>query len=214
MSNIYKGKFGIIYSARNTLNDMVYIGATTVGLKERIRMHYKYSNSNRCRNKFGKALLETDRENWVWEIIESDIKSEYLSINEIFYIGRFNSYNNGYNGTPGNKLKFKRNATNNTKENIRHVFNTITQEEVIINCYDFINKYYSTKKDLSVIYTFFNGKFLRFREWIFFNNIDKYNLFKIETKERLINSRLNPNLFSFQNINTGEIRICTMNALI
>jgi len=106
VNNIYNG---IIYLIINKINDKKYIGKTSRPLSKRIAEHKYdsqiYSNKNktylhRAMNKYGFDNFEFN----ILEKIQSDNLKEFndeLNKLEIYYINKFNTYNNGYNITLG-----------------------------------------------------------------------------------------------------------------
>ena len=89
---------GIIYRARNIVTDKSYVGKTTYSLGHRISNHY--AKSKQVNYHFSKALRKYQKCDWEWSIL-CEAKDEDLDELEIFYIAKFDSYNNGYNSTLG-----------------------------------------------------------------------------------------------------------------
>ena len=92
---------GIIYKITNKVNGKSYIGQTRYTLEFRWRQHiHKKDNTY-----FHNALHKYGTENFDLEILEEcDVKD--LNSKEIFYIAKYNTFNNGYNltiGGDGNK---------------------------------------------------------------------------------------------------------------
>lgn len=95
-------KLGSIYIIKNKINDKVYIGQTTMLVKDRIVAHFKPSTSKlRGTYKIYNAINKYGKENFYYEILEENIPEELLNQKEIDYIAKYDSYNNGYNSTPG-----------------------------------------------------------------------------------------------------------------
>jgi group I intron endonuclease len=92
---------GQIYALRNYVNDLVYIGATTVGLSARMAQHRKqWKEEKNCNRKIYRAFTELGVENFYITQIEacpSKNLNELLA-REGFYIRLFDTVNNGYNG--------------------------------------------------------------------------------------------------------------------
>lgn len=89
---------GYIYKIWNDNNEKVYIGQTTIGIKTRWSQHlYHYLIDNtilyRAMRKYGAGSFHID-------IIE-ECENEKLNDREIYWIAYYDSYNNGYNSTPG-----------------------------------------------------------------------------------------------------------------
>ena len=90
-------KNGIIYKSTNLINNKIYIGYTTQQFKKRIQGH------NYGKSYFSKALKKYGKDNFKWEIIESEIPYELLGERETYYIKQFQSNicKCGYNLTKG-----------------------------------------------------------------------------------------------------------------
>lgn len=89
---------GLIYKATNKLNGKAYIGQTIKTLEARKSTHksaYKISH----RLPFYAAIRKYGWDNFVWDILEDNIPIEYLAVKEVYYIGRYDTYVNGYNVT-------------------------------------------------------------------------------------------------------------------
>ncbi len=108
MENIEERKY-IVYKATNKINGKMYIGITCQKLKDRIREH-KYEafkeNSPTYNTPFKRAIRKYKIENFIFEVIESDLTQDKASEKEIYYIQKFNTYcnytnSNGYNATTG-----------------------------------------------------------------------------------------------------------------
>lgn len=97
-----KIKNGVIYRIRNLINGKVYIGMTTKGLKNRWKKHLYNARKDETNNKFYNAINKYGKDNFEVMVIETGIKSfRQLKELEIYYIGLFNSFINGYNSTLG-----------------------------------------------------------------------------------------------------------------
>lgn len=95
---------GIIYIIKNKINDKVYIGQTNHTLEDRWKYHKKASkDKNKTKYKIYKAINKYGIDNFYCEVVEENISSEILDDKEVFYIKLYDSFNNGYNSTPGGK---------------------------------------------------------------------------------------------------------------
>lgn len=94
-------KTGIIYMATNTKNGKSYIGQTTKTLKKRQSQH-KY-DSERLDIVFYRAIRKYGWKYFKWQILHSNIPYNKLNDLEIQYIVKYNTYNKGYNSTPGGR---------------------------------------------------------------------------------------------------------------
>lgn len=101
----------IIYRATNKINGNMYIGQTIYDLKSRIKGHdYDSKNENRSCY-FQNALKKYGPENFKWEVIDECDNINRLNQLEIFYIGYYDTFENGYNLTTGGS-----HGWNHTKE--------------------------------------------------------------------------------------------------
>jgi group I intron endonuclease len=102
-------KFGIIYIAKNIINEKIYIGQTVRPLCKRISQHYKDSKNGRYA--FANALRKYNREDWAWEILYNNVPYVQLGSMEKWCIAKYDSYRNGYNSTLGgedNPMNYKK----------------------------------------------------------------------------------------------------------
>lgn len=93
---------GIIYKVTNKVNGKVYIGQTIQSLKDRWYRHCAKKNLSKAEMNMHikRAILKYGKENFTVEIVE-ECDSKLLNAKERYYIGYFDSYNNGYNSTTG-----------------------------------------------------------------------------------------------------------------
>lgn len=91
---------GIIYRAYNKITKKSYIGQTTQGLHKRMLGHYCKARKNKTNNNFQNALNKYNYNDWEWTELTA-VDKESLSEREVYYIGYYDSYNNGYNSTVG-----------------------------------------------------------------------------------------------------------------
>lgn len=88
---------GCIYMYTNKINGMKYIGQTICKLKKRHWEHLNRDNSY-----IDRALRKYGEENFDLSILEDNINDiEKLNELEIFYINKYDTFNNGYNLTKG-----------------------------------------------------------------------------------------------------------------
>ena len=103
----------IIYKIENKINGKIYIGQTTVGLKERIKGH-KYANYY-----IGRAIREYGLENFAIDVVEECKTLDELNEREMFWIAYYNcKVPNGYNLTDGGKGTPGRPASAETRAKI------------------------------------------------------------------------------------------------
>lgn len=96
---------GFIYKITNNINGKVYIGKTTETIKERFQGHINDSKRERCKNRpLYRAFNKYGIENFSIELVE-EVPLESLSDREIYWIGYYHSYEEGYNATIGGDSK-------------------------------------------------------------------------------------------------------------
>lgn len=92
----------LIYIIKNTINNKVYIGQTCQSLHERFMQHRKPSIiKQRGTYKLYNAMEKYGKENFYCELLEDNISESEIDNKEIYYIEKYNSYENGYNSTRG-----------------------------------------------------------------------------------------------------------------
>ena len=97
---------GSIYIIRNTVNDKVYIGQTTMTVHERFLSHLKPSvHKTRGTYKLYNAMIKYGKDKFYYETLEENVPVEELDKKEIGYIKEYDSFNNGYNSTPGGNVR-------------------------------------------------------------------------------------------------------------
>lgn len=92
----------IIYMARNKINGKSYVGQTVGNLRDRRQGHIYNVLHKRDNSYFHNALRKYDIENFTWKIIHDNVVDiDELNRLEIYYIGYYDTYDNGYNLTLG-----------------------------------------------------------------------------------------------------------------
>ncbi len=101
-----------IYKIINDINDKIYIGKTVFSIDKRFKEHccdaFKQRNKERP---LYKAMREYGIEHFYIELIE-ECDDNLASDREIYWIGLYNTYSNGYNATYGGDGKFLYNYKN------------------------------------------------------------------------------------------------------
>ena len=87
---------GIIYKITNKVNGKSYIGQTRYTIEFRWRQH----QHKKDKSYFHNAIHKYGVENFIVETIE-ECNVEDLNSREIFYIAKYNTFNDGYNLTIG-----------------------------------------------------------------------------------------------------------------
>jgi group I intron endonuclease len=135
MSMCYnKIMYGIIYKITNKINSKIYIGLTTMELKERWACHRTEAKKNN-QTLLYKAIRKYQETNFIIEQIDTAENQMELEQKEIFYIEKFNSISpNGYNLTVGGIVSTKQSNDTKNKKSIaqkkRHQ-NPIEKEKAI-----------------------------------------------------------------------------------
>lgn len=92
----------IIYKVTNKINGKSYIGFTIRTLKQRMYHHYYAARRNKHKGKFHNALLKYTPEDWeVCILEENEADKPTILEREQYFVTKYDSYNNGYNATPG-----------------------------------------------------------------------------------------------------------------
>ncbi len=118
-----------IYKIVNILNSKVYIGKTSRDLETRFKQHI--NNTSNCKSAICAAIQKYGKENFQIILIEDNISDNKINERERYWIQFFNSYNDGYNLTPGGDGKSLSDIEIN---NIRELW------ELGLSCYEISNK--------------------------------------------------------------------------
>jgi len=108
---------GIIYKVTNSINGKVYIGQTVKNIGQRRRDHLFRAKKGDERTAFQIALLESGKDNFNWEQIDTAETKEELDEKEKKWIEHYKSNNPlyGYNLQSGGKIKYKNNNETRSK---------------------------------------------------------------------------------------------------
>lgn len=99
---------GVIYGYKDILNNkIVYIGQST-NLKERHYRHVKHDPTNELLLEYeyplSRGIRKYGEENYELVVLEENIEQNNLNEREIYYITKYNTYEDGYNQTLGGQL--------------------------------------------------------------------------------------------------------------
>lgn len=92
-----------IYKFTNKLTGQSYIGQS-IHIERRYQEHLLEANDNRKNTKWYQALRKYGIDNFTFEILEECLPEE-LNEKEVYWISFYDSFNNGYNSTPGGQEK-------------------------------------------------------------------------------------------------------------
>lgn len=109
---------GCIYKITNRLNGKAYIGQTVQNVKDRWYRHCRKRNlsENEMNMYIKRAILKYGRETFEFEVLE-ECDEDYLDAREISYISYYDSFNRGYNLTPGGSNGGRRLKTSEEDQN-------------------------------------------------------------------------------------------------
>lgn len=95
---------GVIYKITNKINGKIYIGQTIQNVKERFYQHCAEKCEIAVSNMaIHKAIKKYGKQNFTLEVVET-VNKNYLNEREIYWIQKYNSYDNGYNSTKGGQF--------------------------------------------------------------------------------------------------------------
>lgn len=94
----------IIYKAQNTVNNKVYIGATTNSVEQRKLDHTERATRGE-EGKFQKAISTFGAEAFNWEQIDTASSTDELAYKEKQYVYKYKAKDEGYNSDEGGGFK-------------------------------------------------------------------------------------------------------------
>lgn len=110
--------YGLIYKATDLLNNKIYIGQTTLSLRDRVNRHFKHARNGSSFN-FSCVIRSYDlKDVFVWEIIDLCKSKDELNEKEVYWISKLDSMNPeiGYNKYRGGSFSNNNNIWNNLSE--------------------------------------------------------------------------------------------------
>ena len=106
----------IIYKVTNIVNGKIYIGQTVKSLSRRKQGHITSAKLHKYNSHFHNAIRKYELRDFKWEIIHKCDDIDELNRLEIYYIGYYDTYNNGYNLTLGGGGSVGRKASAETRK--------------------------------------------------------------------------------------------------
>ena len=106
-----------IYKITNLINGKVYIGQS-INVYRRMKAHLWELDRNGNNMILHKAFKKYGIENFSYELI-CECSAEELNEKEIYFIEKYDSYNNGYNATKGGGQNLGYNPTEETRQKLR-----------------------------------------------------------------------------------------------
>lgn len=92
---------GSIYMITNKLNNKKYIGQTKREVSERLKEHLEIAYHTKRNLHLYNAMRKYGIENFEVTILKTDLPENKLDEWEIYYIGKYDTLENGYNNTAG-----------------------------------------------------------------------------------------------------------------
>lgn len=173
---------GVIYCYHCISTGKKYIGQTVYEQKR--KSQHKHDCNRGVNNKFYRAVRKYGWDNFIYGIVESyDINN--LNEQEVFYIDKYDTYQNGYNSTiggegargfsPSDETKKKQSISAKNRSNPPHNKKYFTEDE---------KKEAKRKRDRKYQQKVKERRKEYMKEWRE-NNQDKIEKWKIENKEKI-----------------------------
>lgn len=126
---------GLIYMATDKILQMSYIGQTLTTLENRKDQHLKCAMNKKDHTYFSmfyKMIRKLGINNFEWKVLENNIPEKDLNKKEIFYIKKYNTYEDGYNSGPGGQASHNSKLTEKDVEKIIYLLETtdISMKEI------------------------------------------------------------------------------------
>ena len=93
-----------IYKITNKINGKVYIGLTGRGFQKRLKEHIQYAFQKNSHFTIHKALRKYGEDGFDYEVIDVAECEKDAKDKEIYWIRFYDSWNSGYNDTPGGDI--------------------------------------------------------------------------------------------------------------
>lgn len=116
---------GIIYVCVNMFDGRRYIGQTVQGFDKRKNDHIKDAE-NGSTFYFHRAIRKFGKENFIWSILEKNVKQIELNDREKYYISKYKTNNpqNGYNMTDGGNASYNSILSDEDVKEIKRLLKT------------------------------------------------------------------------------------------
>lgn len=92
---------GSIYLITNLINNKKYVGQTKRQITTRIKEHLQIAQNTKYNLHLYNSIRKYGVDNFSIEVLKTDIPEMELDKWEMYYIGLYDTYNNGYNNTLG-----------------------------------------------------------------------------------------------------------------
>lgn len=94
-------KLGEIYMIKNKITEEMYVGQTKYTAESRYKGHIAVALNTNRNLKLYNSMRKYGIDNFELIVLERDVKDEDLDTLEIYYISKYDTFNNGYNYTKG-----------------------------------------------------------------------------------------------------------------
>ena len=206
---------GLIYIAKDKIIGKVYIGQTKNRLEVRKKQHLKHAKNkvdSTYFSTFYKMIRFFGENNFEWKILEDDIPEEKLNEREIFYIEKYNSYQEGYNSSGGGQRSHNSKIPKKDVKEIRKLLEE-TNLSMLKIAEKFANCNSSIISDINCGETWYDPSIsypirpVGFNKKINFSNdeiLEIHNLLRTELSTKDIAKKFNCHPFTITKINKGE----------
>lgn len=206
---------GLIYIAKDKIIGKVYIGQTKNRLEVRKKQHLKHAKNKLDSTYFStfyKMIRFFGENNFEWKILEDDIPEEKLNEREIFYIKKYNSYQEGYNSSGGGQRSHNSKIPKKDVKEIRKLLEE-TNLSMLKIAEKFPNCNSNIVSDINCGETWYDPSIsypirpMGFNKRINFSDdeiLEIHNLLRTDLPIKDIAKKFNCHPFTITKINTGE----------